>query len=84
MYQKVMPALMKIERDHNLTPTLSIPLCFYGDEEEGVLVMENLKTLGYYMTDMKEGERRHLITVSSSSFTFDCSRVGQGQAQDGP
>ena len=55
MYQRLLPALAKIEEKNQLTTKLSAPASFYGNSGEGVLVMEDLRVLGYYLVDKAKG-----------------------------
>ena len=49
MYTDLVPKLQAIE------PEISAPMTFYADNEEGVMVMENLKKMNYYIIDKQKG-----------------------------
>ena len=51
MYSDIIPRLQKLE------PKLSAPKTFFSDIEEGVMMMENLKTMGFYIIDKQKGEK---------------------------
>ena len=53
MYNDIIPEMINLS--HKLEKGISTPKSFYGDFDEGVLVMENLKLDGYYTQDKVKG-----------------------------
>ena len=49
MYSKVLPGLKALDSN------VESPDAFYVNEDEGVMVMENLKTKGYGIPDKDKG-----------------------------
>ena len=49
MYMDLVPKLSKLE------PKLRGPRTFYGDNDEGVMIMENLKKVGYTIIGKEKG-----------------------------
>ncbi len=49
MYMDLVPKLSKLE------PGLKGPLTYYGDNDEGVMLMENLKKVGYGIIGKEKG-----------------------------
>lgn len=56
MYEKVLPKLRLIEDQYQLEPRLGVPLTLYSDAHKGVLILENLKSLGYALVPKDVGE----------------------------
>ena len=50
VYFEIMPALRK------LSGGIKVPRAYYGDAEEGVLVMEDLKRQGFSIQDKRNGQ----------------------------
>lgn len=55
MHETVFPALAKIRQNHGLNP-LQIPKCYFTSIEGQVIIMENVKELGYSNRKAKIGK----------------------------
>jgi hypothetical protein len=53
VYMEIMPALMK------LNDGILIPKASYGNPEEGILFMENLKLQGFATKNKNDGNHKH-------------------------
>ena len=49
MYTKIVPAIQRFDVE------LKVPKVYLADTEEGIMIMENLKTQGFYMGDKVNG-----------------------------
>jgi hypothetical protein len=50
LYTDLIPKLRRLD------PSITVPECYYGNAEEGILVMEDLKKQGYATIDKTVGE----------------------------
>ena len=64
MYQKALPQIVKVGEE--VAAKLNFPKVFFTDVEAGVMIMENLKTQGFYMK--KKGICKQM--------NFKCSNKG--------
>ena len=58
MYTEMVPNINKLLKDQD--EQILIPKTFYADYENGLLIMENLKKLGYVMIDKAIGKKSSL------------------------
>ena len=62
-YTKLKPKLDRLASDPGIA-SVQVPVCYYADEDKGVIVMENLVNEGYKNMDKKDGlDVPHVKTV---------------------
>ena len=58
IYGELMPAYQKLRQSSGLDP-LPVPKCFLADNENGIIIMENLKQQGFILMSKLEGEGKY-------------------------
>ena len=56
MYDKILPALAKLEEEKKFAKRISAPKAFFVSLDDGIIVMENLKKQDYFMIHRKDGK----------------------------
>ena len=58
-YQKIAPRLKKVSGSV-MGKEVNSPICFFGDYEQGVLVMEDLREAGYKLRPKRLGNTQYI------------------------